>query len=89
MYPFPLKGNDILSEENFKIVFVRYSNIISSLKVFQMGGVRRSKYVTKVVSLVVLVCVKLLQPSQPVGVISSTVSLPNHILLDRLGPLSS
>ena len=36
------------------------------------------------------VCVQVLRPSQPNGVMSSVVSLPNHIfLLSRLSPLSS
>ena len=35
------------------------------------------------------VCVEVLRPSQSNGVMSSAVSLPNHILLGRLSPLSS
>ena len=34
------------------------------------------------------VCVEVLQPSQPNGVMSSSVSLPNHTLLGRLSPIS-
>ena len=34
------------------------------------------------------VCVEILRPSQPNGVMSSAVSFPNHTLLDRLSPLS-
>ena len=34
------------------------------------------------------VCVEVLRPSQPNGVMSSAVSLPNHTLLGRLSPLS-
>ena len=34
------------------------------------------------------VCVEVLRPSQPKGVMSSAVSLPNHTLLGRLSPLS-
>ena len=34
------------------------------------------------------VCVEVLRPSQPNGVMSSAVSLPNHKLLGRLSPLS-
>ena len=33
-------------------------------------------------------CVEVLRPSQPNGVMSSAVSLPNHTLLGRLSPLS-
>ena len=39
-------------------------------------------------SLVLFVCVEVLRPSQPNGVMSSAVSLPNHTLLGRLSPLS-
>ena len=35
-----------------------------------------------------IVCVDVLRPSQPNGVKSSAVSLPNHTLLRRLSPLS-
>ena len=34
------------------------------------------------------VCVGVLQPSQPIGVMSSAVSFPNHTLLGRRSPLS-
>ena len=34
------------------------------------------------------VCVEVLRLSQPNGVMSSAVSLPNHTLLGRLSPLS-
>ena len=34
------------------------------------------------------VCVEVLRPSQPNGVMSSAVSLPNHTLLGMLSPLS-
>ena len=34
------------------------------------------------------VCVEVLWPSQPSGVMLSMVSLPNHTLLGRLSPLS-
>ena len=34
------------------------------------------------------VCVEVLWPSQPNGVMSSAVSFPNHTLLGRLSPLS-
>ena len=44
-------------------------------------------YYSKFTSLL-FVCVEVLQPSQPNGVISSVVSLPNHTLLGRLSPLS-
>ena len=37
---------------------------------------------------VFFVCVEVLRPSQPNGVMSSGVSLPNHTLLGRLSPLS-
>ena len=37
---------------------------------------------------VLFVCVEVLGPSQPNGVMSSVVSLPNHTLLGRLSPLS-
>ena len=37
---------------------------------------------------VCFVCVEVLQPSQPSGVMSSAVSLPNHTLLGRITPLS-
>ena len=40
------------------------------------------------VDLQVIVCVEVLRPSQPNGVMSSAVSLPNHTLLGRLSPLS-
>ena len=36
----------------------------------------------------VFVCVEVLRPSQPNGVMASAVSLPNHTLLGRLSPLS-
>ena len=38
---------------------------------------------------VIGVCVEVLRPSQPNGVMSSAVSLPNTRLLGRLSPLSS
>ena len=34
------------------------------------------------------VCVEVLRPSQPNGVMSSAVSFPNHTLLGRFSPLS-
>ena len=34
-----------------------------------------------------LSCVEVLRPSQPNGVMSSAVSLPNHTLLGKLSPL--
>ena len=34
------------------------------------------------------VCVEVLRPSQPNGVMLSAVSFPNHTLLGRLSPLS-
>ena len=37
---------------------------------------------------ILFVCVEVLRPSQPNGVMSSAVSLPNHTLLGRLSPLS-
>ena len=39
-------------------------------------------------NLVGSICVEVLRPSQPNGVMSSAVSLPNHTLLGRLSPLS-
>ena len=39
-------------------------------------------------NLSVFVCVEVIWPSQPNGVMLSAVSLPNHILLDRFSPLS-
>ena len=34
------------------------------------------------------VCVEVLRPSQPNGVMSSAVSLPNHMFTGQLSPLS-
>ena len=38
---------------------------------------------------VLFVCVEVLRPGQPNGVMSSAVSFPNHTLLGRLSPLSA
>ena len=44
---------------------------------------------SKINSIVCLfVCVEVLRPSQPNGVMLSAVSLPNHRFLGRLSPLS-
>ena len=38
---------------------------------------------------ILLICVEVLQPCQPNGVMSSAVSLPKHVsVLGRLSPLS-
>ena len=49
---------------------------------------QREKFWSTKLLICLFVCVEVLRPSQPNGVISSAVSLPNHTLLGRLSPPS-
>ena len=73
-----------------------YHNMFSlrnkkNIVIFQMKKSALSVAMHNMCFLVVFfffVCVEVLWPSQPNGVMSSAVSLPNHTLLGRLSPLS-
>ena len=48
------------------------------LKVYRLYGFRRFRVMQNETESFVCVCVEVLRPSQPNGVMSSAVSLPNH-----------
>ena len=60
-------------EQNYIVISSIYIKTCSSYK---MLFIKRSKY--DPAGEVIFVCVEVLRPSQPSGVMSSAVSLPNH-----------
>ena len=67
------------------------SNDVHLFITLQLFKQRWSNYVLIGISVKLIVCVEVLRPSQPNGVMSSAVSLPTFVtklLLGRLSPLS-